>query len=578
MPRGEVFSIFYKYQKQVRSLFKVLYYAKNWDVFYKTACWAREYVNEGMYIYATHAAIRHRNDTKGMVLPPIYEIYPFMFAHSGVIKQAIRYKLIYGDVKNQNRTYYANDTYSGWNVNTHRIKPDMKYFYEDVGFNSWYYYLNLDNPFWLGGEEFGLFKDRRGELYYRAHHGLLTRYYLARLSNGKGAIEVFDWEKPIKTGYEPDMIYQNGVAFQIRPANSLFENKFFEIQKIKDYERRIREAIDSGYIFTDKKHVISIYNKDGIDYLGKVIEGSVDSPNRRYYGALQVLAPQILGYAPHLQTDYKIVPSAMENFETCLRDPVFYQFYNRLDNYFLQYKNNLPYYNNTDLEYPGVKIKDVQFDKLVTYFEQFEWDITNALYFSEKEFKENNYEILTRQWRLNHKPFTYKMYITSDKDHDVKVRVFIGPKYNENGYLLSIKDNWMNFAEFDMYPLHLKTGENIITRHSNESLLYGKDRTTWRQLYNHVNAALQGKKEFYSDFNEAYNNFPDHLFLPRGTVDGQDFQIFFHIGPLTAENIQDDDLPIGFPMDRPVANENILFVPNSWMEDVKIYHETKPKN
>lgn len=51
LPRGEVFSIFYEHQKEEAvALFNVFYYAKDWETFYKVACWAREYVNEGKKI------------------------------------------------------------------------------------------------------------------------------------------------------------------------------------------------------------------------------------------------------------------------------------------------------------------------------------------------------------------------------------------------------------------------------------------------------------------------------------------------------------------------------------------------
>lgn len=49
LPKGEAFSIFYEHQREEAiALFHVLFFAKDYDTFYKTACWAREYVNEGM--------------------------------------------------------------------------------------------------------------------------------------------------------------------------------------------------------------------------------------------------------------------------------------------------------------------------------------------------------------------------------------------------------------------------------------------------------------------------------------------------------------------------------------------------
>lgn len=80
LPRGAVFTIFNdRHRQQAVALFDVLYYANNWDSFYKIACWAREYVNEAMFVYVMHVAVMHRADTKHFMLPPIYEIYPNYF-------------------------------------------------------------------------------------------------------------------------------------------------------------------------------------------------------------------------------------------------------------------------------------------------------------------------------------------------------------------------------------------------------------------------------------------------------------------------------------------------------------------
>jgi hypothetical protein len=80
LPRGEVFSVFYEeHLQQAIALYKLFYYAKDFETFYNTAVWARQHVNEGVYLYALSVAIVHRPDTYGIVLPPIYEVYPYYF-------------------------------------------------------------------------------------------------------------------------------------------------------------------------------------------------------------------------------------------------------------------------------------------------------------------------------------------------------------------------------------------------------------------------------------------------------------------------------------------------------------------
>lgn len=272
LPRNEIFSEFYEPQlKQAIALFKVFYYAKDFDTFYKTAVWARNNVNEGMYLYALSVAIAHREDTYNIILPPIYEIYPYYFFNDEVMEKAMQYKQqYYGKYKKDDvYTIYAN--YSGHYLNLHP-EQSMSYFTEDVGVNAFYYYYNLYYPFWMSGEEFKLKNDRRGEQYYYLYQQLLARYYLERLSNDFGAIEMFNYELFVPTGYYPSLRHSNGLEFPSRPNYAKLHEYFYNYgQKtwlkgkypysytlVKDYERRIRDTIDSGFAFTVSTKFISL--------------------------------------------------------------------------------------------------------------------------------------------------------------------------------------------------------------------------------------------------------------------------------------------------------------------------------
>lgn len=76
---------------QAIALFDLFYYAKDFDTFYKTACVARHWVNEGLFLYSFSVAITHRDDCYGIVLPPIYEIYPYYFYSADTIQEAYKY-------------------------------------------------------------------------------------------------------------------------------------------------------------------------------------------------------------------------------------------------------------------------------------------------------------------------------------------------------------------------------------------------------------------------------------------------------------------------------------------------------
>lgn len=153
LPKGEIFSILDEVQReQAIALFHIMYYAKDFDTFYRTAAWARYYVNEGMFVYATTVALTHRSDLQGYILPPLYEIYPFYFINSEVITKARQYKMQgYAGMKEVEgiKTVVIPHNYTGYNIYTN---PEQKlsYFTEDIGLNSYYYYFHTDvSPFFL---------------------------------------------------------------------------------------------------------------------------------------------------------------------------------------------------------------------------------------------------------------------------------------------------------------------------------------------------------------------------------------------------------------------------------------------
>lgn len=264
----------WEHLEEAIALFKVLYYANDFDTFHKTAVWARQHINEGVFLYATSVAIVHRDDTQGIILPPIYEVYPHYFFNSEVIHEAYRHKQEHNHQDKQTgyeqgryKGYTVIANYSGHYLNLHP-EQSMSYYLEDVGINSFYYYFNLYYPFWMSGEEFGLEHDKRGELYYFLHQQLLARYYAERICNDMGEIPYFNWEMPIETPYYSSMEYPNGLEFPNRPANARLQECYrnhgqswttrgpygYSYSIVHDYERRINDAIDRRAAYTVSRH------------------------------------------------------------------------------------------------------------------------------------------------------------------------------------------------------------------------------------------------------------------------------------------------------------------------------------
>lgn len=294
----------------------------------------------------------------------------------------------------------------------------------------------------------------------------------------------------------------------------------------------------------------------------------------------------LLGYSYYPLNQYKVAPSALQHFETSLRDPAFYQMYKRIIMYFQQYKNKLPYYQYNDLYYPGMKVENIDIDELITYFDTFDSDISNAVYVNEQEYETETFQARARQYRLNHKQFTYKIQVTSNEASEGVVRVFIGPKYDEYGRKININANRMNFVEMDKFVYKFEAGKNTIERNSKDNY-YVRDRTTYKQLYQQVLSALEGKEEFILDGEESFYGFPNRFLLPKGNQAGMTYQMYVIVSPYkpyqTKQNIEYpvstgyhqyiDSYPLGYPFDRPIQ-EREFNVANSYFKDVIVYHKT----
>jgi hypothetical protein len=55
--------------------------------------WARDRTNPRQFLYAFSVAVLHREDCRGMVLPPAYEITPHMFLTTDVVRKAYQAKM-----------------------------------------------------------------------------------------------------------------------------------------------------------------------------------------------------------------------------------------------------------------------------------------------------------------------------------------------------------------------------------------------------------------------------------------------------------------------------------------------------
>lgn len=553
-----------KHLDQAMALFYVLYNAKDWDTFYKTMVWARYNVNAGLFVYALNVAIVQRPDMVDIVLPSPYEVNPYYFWNSRVIQKAQSYKMqgFYGMNKVQ-ETYNVtinSDKY------TRNDELSMAYFTEDVGLNSFYYYFQLNYPMWFEKNRHGITTEQQDALYFEFYKGLLARYYFERLSNGLGRIPEFSWYHPIENGHQPYLRYYNGKSFPYRNNYYQVYNKqnFNTVDRVRDLEGSMTQYFDTDFTkfnFADKRELFNEYF---------------------------FTAKRLLGYTyDQYNVECDTTPSAFEHFETEIRDPMFYGLHKRFYNIYRRYTENLPSYERSKIAFDGVTVDAVKMDKLVTYFDCFDADITNAVDIEgvEQEVRQTKivnygrishnqtekFAIKARQSRLTHLPFNYKLDVQSEREQKVIVKVYIGPKFDEYGREFSLEENRENFLVLDHAVVDLKRGKNVVSRNCEEFPHFVKDRPTYNELYKELMTSMkEGTKFSYTgDVNARY---PWRMMLPKGRVDGLATQLFFIVLPYSAAITYEDSLYGSFPLGRKIDIKN-WYTTNMYYHDTMVYHK-----
>ncbi|EZA60530.1 Hexamerin [Ooceraea biroi] len=592
LSRHAIYSPYYEeHRYEMKCLFKLFYYAKDFQTFYKTAAWARLYLNDGVFTNAFTIAVFYRPDCKYMRLPAPYEIYPNLYFDSNVIQQAHDIKMTRGlataNIDNvDSYMIYAN--YSGSYIKpTYDEEYKLDYYMEDIGLNTYYYYFRQVMPFWLDFKEYDIKYDFpkyfRGYYYYFFHNQLMGRYFLERVSNGLGEIEYFDWNKPFYPGYYSTLMYNNGIVI---PQRSRYMNvpfyKYKYLKEIETLEMRIMNAIDLGYVYDKNGKQFNIYTPEGFGILANLIEGNVDSCNRRFYGMYDALARDILGFNFDYKDKNKAIPSALQCYSTSMRDPAFYRLYKRIMTYFFRYKKYMPYYTQNELIFPGVKFESVNIDKLLTYFDYCDTFINNAV--SVENFKEGmKLRVKARRYCLNYKPFTYRFNINSDKETKAVFKIFLGPAFDDphNEKDMSYFHQYYKyFVEMDKFVVTLRPGQNAIERHSSDSVYTMPDMLSSDMFYKKLEKAVSGSEPF--TYYEKLFGYPERLTLPKGKPEGMRFKMFFYMSPFDETKMTNvelpifgkytfDDKPFGFPLDRPMYPWK-FFTPNMYFKDVYIYH------
>ncbi|XP_011187545.1 larval serum protein 1 beta chain [Zeugodacus cucurbitae] len=605
LPRTDFFSpLVHSHHQQALGLYKLLTYVKGWTAFKQNVCWARTHINPGMFVYTLDLTIRHREDCNFFVLSPIYEIFPQHFFNSQVINRAMTFseKKVETTQKHtrtsngsgsesilhnwqpwqwwkpmglSDERWYRDESTKGltkywtpvdYTRDVHILNADthLSYLLEDVEWNTIWYELNLDYPPFLESAEFvARHRRRAAEWWIHQVRTLMTRYNLERLSQGMKPIEDMTLSQTIATGYNPQLVSWNGQTFWQRYNNYEYADYGFPatIDLVFKLTNEIYKLADSGVYWLKNGTAYDLHQPEAQQVFFNILHGNRNAltpqPHQTYWFYSFMFLAQI-----EYEQFHKVGPHVLANFETALRDPLFYTLMqHKVLDMWNRYMRHLPAYTRENLQALGIEVKSAAVSPLQTYFDYVDIDLS-TLWLEKLSPFDNGKGIYARQQQLKHKPFNYILLIQSDKYAVVTIQTFIAPKYDEYGALLSLSKNRENFLEIDHFVKVIEVGLNTVQRHPYKST----KRQSCSETCNKAVEAVSENLKFPKNLKDPTEKFKRRFNLPKGTKQGFPVQLFFIVTEFVEE------AAYGFPFDRPIEHEYDYQMPNMFYKDAKVYH------
>nr|CCA94917.1 hemocyanin subunit c [Euphrynichus bacillifer] len=579
--RGELFNCFHpEHLNEARILYEALIAAHSFDDFLDLSHQARDYVNQGLFLYAVSVAILHRDDCRGVSLPPIQEVFPNKFIPAETLSKA----LVDAEQHPDTEVDIITDMEFVGNI----LDPEylLSYYREDIGINAHHWHWHLVYPATWRADITGKTMDRKGELFYYMHQQMCARYDCERLSNGMPRVIPFHNFTEKLHGFSSHLSSGiSGKHYSSRAEGLILQDlSDVTVQDMERWRDRILDAINLGFVTDEHGRETVLDETSGIDILGDIIESSYESVNKSFYGSLHNWGHVMIGDIQDPEGKYQTPSGVMSDTATSLQDPIFYRWHRFIDNIFLEYKSKLHSYNKDDLSFNGVEIVNVQLkenpDKIVST--TFKKDLLNLSY---AYYLDRKGDIKVRYEHLDHDPFTYEIAVEnhSRKTKHATVRIFLAPKYDELGNELSPNELRRLMIELDKFRAELHPGNNVIERKSSESSVTLSTERSFGELL-HGEGANDNADEFCSC------GWPQHLLIPKGNSRGMEFHLFVMVTDWLQDTVTSghsqaicvdavsycgakdqlypDRKPMGFPFDRIIEAKTMKewLYPN--MEDV----------
>lgn len=299
------------------------------------------------------------------------------------------------------------------------------------------------------------------------HQQIMARYNFERLSNDLKRVKRWnDLTQPIEEAYFPKLnslvasrAWPGRVANQKivdinRPENQIVQ----DVDDLIRWRDRIFSAIHAGFVMDQRGTRIELTENEGIDILGNIMESSIISPNRTFYGDFHNMGHVFISYSHdpdnrHLESFGVIGDSA-----TAMRDPAFYRWHAYIDDIFQEHKATLPRYTSAQLDYSGVQVTGIRVasqgapnNQLNTFWQQSQIDLSRGMDFQPRG------QILVRFTHLQHHPFQYTINVNNTgAARQGTCRIFLAPKVDERGNPWLFRDQKNMFIELDKFTVNCK--------------------------------------------------------------------------------------------------------------------------
>lgn len=259
---------------------------------------------------------------------------------------------------------------------------------------------------------------------------------------------------------------------------------------------------------------------------------------------------------------------------TSLRDPMFWKLNKKIVDLIDNALKVLPSYAKNELYFPGVEVVNVEVKKMMTSFDYFEFDITDALKIGNGD---TTFQVKIGQPRLSHKPFSMKINISSLVIQKGMVKIYLGPKVMPGEF----SKNKNLFSLLDCFDINLKRGSNVVTRSSEDMTRFSPDFVSLRALHKKVEDAQFGLDSLPLNSISSQINYPSRMVLPKGTPEGLPLQLLVFVAPYmkttltgmySAGSMEFNEAVMSklYPLDLPIDDNMILGLPNLLFKDTMV--------